>query len=355
MRCSNCGKKIRKRSNFCIKCGAKVPPALKNDKKTKKGEKGDKKKRKKRIMVPAAVLILIVLVSFLLFGCDRVKQELEENKMYTKISQTVKDKLPFDLPKLPELPFDLPALTKKLPFDLPNPAALLGDKEPPDDEQILEDLKKYLEKEEKVELNRLEIESRDTAEEGKEETVYAKAETTSKKGTVEKSYNLLYKKGLLRGWKLKEAVDSEQAEKEAKAAKEEKEAKAEKSGDGEKEEKSADVKKAEGEEEAPKGVDSKTVLADENLYQDLPSDWTYSNVKVIAHSIDMNTGTDRVIVFMELKTAYVNLTGTKEITYQLDNSTGEWKSTGPASKLACLSIEPIVIPGQENGANELPV
>ncbi|WP_419825044.1 hypothetical protein [Anoxybacterium hadale] len=336
---------------------------MKKDKKAKNGEKGEKKKRRKRILVPAAILILILVVAFLLFGCDRVKQGLEENKAYTKISQTVKDKLPFDLPKLPEIPIDLPALTKKLPFDFPNPAALLGDKEPPDDEQILEDLKKYLEKEEKVKLNSLEIERRDTAEEGKEETVYAKAETTSKKGTIQKSYNLFYKKGLLGGWKLKEAVDSEQAEKEAKAAKKEKEAKeakeakaakADKSGNGEKEEKSAAGEKSK-EEEAPKGVDSKIVLADENLYQDLPSDWTYSNVKVIAHSLDMDSGTDRVIVYMELKTAYVNLTGTKEITYQLDHKTGEWKSTGPASKLACLSIEPIVIPGQENGANGLPV
>lgn len=354
MRCSNCGKKIKKKSNFCIKCGAKVPPALKKDKKSKKGEKGNKKKLTKRIMIPAAVVVLLVLVSVLLFGCDGVKQKLTDNKAYTKVSKTIQDKLPFelpklpelpfDLPKLPELPFDLPELPKKLPFELPK---LLGEKEPPDDEQVLDDLKKYLEKEENITIDNVEIKRGGAADEEKEETIYATADATSKKGTVTKSYSILYKKGIFGGWKLKEAVDAEKAEKEAKA---------EDSKNTEKAEKSKDKKEDKAkEEDAPKGVDSKTVVADENLYYDVPSDWTYNNVKVIAHNVDMEAGTDRVVVYMELKTQYVYLSGTKEITYQLDSKTGKWKSTGPASKLACLSIEPIAIPGQETNQENLPV
>lgn len=198
-------------------------------------------------MVPAAVLILIVLVSFLLFGCDRVQQEIKNNKTYEKISETVNNKLPFDLPKLPELPFDLPKLPK-LPFDLPDPSKLLGGKEPPDEEKI--------------------------------------------------------------------HTDEEEPHNE------------------------------EGEKTTSPGVENETVMADENLFSDLPADWKHSNVKVITHNVDMKAGMDRVIVYMELETNYVYLTGTKEISYQLDNGTGEWKSTGPASKLSCLSIEPKSIPVQ---------
>lgn len=351
MRCSNCGKKIKKKSNFCIKCGAKVTPALKKDKASKKGEKGNKKKLR-RIMIPAAVVILLVLVSVLLFGCDGVKQKLNDNKAYTKVTKTIQDKLPFDLPKLPELPFDLPELPKKLPFELPK---LLGENEPPDDEQVLEDLKKYLEKEENITIDNVEIKRGDTDGEEKEETIYATADATSKKGTVSISYNILYKKGLLGGWKLKEAVDAAKAEKEAKAEKSKDEEKAEKSKKVEKAEKSKDKTDDKAKEEATKGVDNKTVVADENLYYDLPSDWTYDKVKVIAHNVDMEAGTDRVIVYMELKTQYVYLTGTKEITYQLDSETGKWKSTGPATKLACLSIEPIAIPSQETSQGNVPV
>ena len=345
MRCSNCGKRIKKRSNFCIKCGAKVPPVLKKDKKNKNISK-TKKKLRTRIIKPAAIVILVALVSFLFFSCDSLKEKVAGNKVYQQVSQTVQDKLPFDLPKLPKLPFDLPELPKELPFKLPSPSKLLGDKEPPDEEQILDDLKEYLEKESDIQLHHMEIESRDSEEEGKEETIVATAEATSDEGKETKQFSMLYKRGLLGGWKLKEVEDSETAGEKKNSENSEKLADAKVSHS--KDEKESDSKEG---KETPKGVDSKTVLADENLYQDLPSDWTYSNVKVIAHSYDEKTGTDRVIVYMELKTAYVYLTGTKELTYKLDSETGEWKSTGPASKLAALSIEPISIPGQETGTN----
>ena len=96
----------------------------------------------------------------------------------------------------------------------------------------------------------------------------------------------------------------------------------------------------EGEKTSSAGVSNKKVLADPNLFAEIPSDWKHSKVKVIEHFTDVKAGTDTIVVYMEIRNAYVNMTGTKEIVFQYNDHTRKWESVGPASKITCLSIEP---------------
>ncbi len=307
MRCSNCGQKIKKRSSFCMKCGAKVPPIQKVDKKSKKRMKKGKKSKAK--IVPAAVLILIVSVSFLVFGGDKVPAPIKDDKVYRQVTETIKDKLPdqvkfpFDLP---ELPFDLPEIQFKLPFELPSPSKLLGESEIPNNDKIMQDLNDLEGEDGKLNIDSLEIEKRITSKEDKEDTIYLAAKTESETGTAKAYYRLLYKKHFIGGWKLDEA----------------------------------EPYNIKGEETSIAGVDNDIVMEDKNLFADIPSDWKRNEVKVMGHNTDMKEGTDTVLVYMELETGYVNLTATTRIEYQFNEHTKEWTSTGPASKLNCLWIEP---------------
>jgi len=95
-----------------------------------------------------------------------------------------------------------------------------------------------------------------------------------------------------------------------------------------------------GEKTSVAGVDNKLVLKDEALYRDLSVDWEHSNLKVLEHYTDVEAGTDTVVVYMELKNSYVNMTGTKEVTYQYNKDTKEWEAVA-VSKLTALSIEPV--------------
>ncbi|HVI41628.1 MAG TPA: zinc-ribbon domain-containing protein, partial [Anaerovoracaceae bacterium] len=89
MRCSKCGKKVKKKSSFCIKCGAKIPPIPKKDKKGKK-----KKRSKARIVIPVITILILAVLSFLLFGGDKVPEKIRNLKGYSYLTVMVKEKLP---------------------------------------------------------------------------------------------------------------------------------------------------------------------------------------------------------------------------------------------------------------------
>jgi len=304
MRCSNCGKKLKKKSSFCIKCGAKVPPIPKKDKKAKT----KKKRSKAKIVIPFFTILILAILSFLLFGGDKVPEKIRDLKGYSYLTGMVKEKLPEEV----RLPFDLPDkfpfdFSFKLPFDFPNPGNLLGDSEIPDKKKIMEDLAAYEGGEEsKVEFDSLEIEKRTTVEKEKKDTVYVITETSSEEGTNNNYYRLLYKRHLIGGWKLDEVKPYNVG----------------------------------GEKTSVAGVDNKIVMNDKNLYTDISSDWKHSKIKVLEHYTDVKAGTDIVVVYMELENEFVNMTGTKEIMYQYNEQTKEWES-GAVSKLTCLSIEPV--------------
>lgn len=140
MRCTNCGKKLKKKSSFCIKCGAKVPPIPKKDKK----EKRKKKRSKAKIVIPFFTILILAILSFLLFGGNKVPEKIRDLKGYSYLTGMVKEKLPEDV----RLPFDLPDkfpfdFSFKLPFELPNPGNPLSDSEIPDKKKIMEDLAAY--------------------------------------------------------------------------------------------------------------------------------------------------------------------------------------------------------------------
>ena len=304
MRCSNCGKKLKKKSSFCIKCGAKVPPIPKKDKKIKKKKKSSKAK----IVIPFFIILILAILSFLLFGGDKVPEKIRDLKGYSYLTGMVKEKLPEDV----RIPFDLPDkfpfdFSFKLPFELPNPGNLLGDSEIPDKQKIMEDLAAYEgEEENPLEFDSLEIEKRTTVEKEKKDTVYVLTETTGEEGKSSNYYRLLYKRHLIGGWKL-DAVKPYNVG---------------------------------GEKTSVAGVDNEIVMNDKSLYTDISSDWKHSKVKVLEHYTDVKAGTDIVVVYLELENDYVNMAGTKEIMYQYNEETKEWE-TGPVSKLTCLSIEPV--------------
>ena len=76
------------------------------------------------------------------------------------------------------------------------------------------------------------------------------------------------------------------------------------------------------------GADNSIVLGNYNIYDDIPTDWIRSNVKILEHRTDVNAGTDTVTIYLELGNSYVNMTGTKEITYKYDEKTGNLGSGG---------------------------
>ena len=88
------------------------------------------------------------------------------------------------------------------------------------------------------------------------------------------------------------------------------------------------------------GVDDGIVVGNADLFSDGAIDWNYDKVELQGHNTDLSTGTDTVVVYLEMSNQYVNMTGTKEITYQYDEQTGEWEA-GPVSKINCKSIEPV--------------
>lgn len=305
MRCSKCGKKIKKKSSFCIYCGTKVPPALQKVKKIK-----TKKKRSKvKILIPVFTVFILVILTFLLFGGDTVPEKIISMKGYSHLTGIVKEKLPgqiklpFNLPH--EFPFDF---SFEIPFELPSPANLLGQSEIPDKNKVEEDLAAYEGDggENKPVFDSLEIEKRTTLEEEKKDTIFVVTETSSDEGTTKNYYQLLYKRHLIGGWKLDAVKPYNIA----------------------------------GEKISVAGVENEIVINNKNLFADFPPDWKHSNVKVLEHYTDVKAGTDTIVVYMELENDYVNMTGTKEILYQYDEDTKEWVA-GPVSKLNCLSIEPV--------------
>ena len=303
MRCSKCGKKVKKKSSFCIKCGAKIPPIPKKDKKGKK-----KKRSKARIVIPVITILILAVLSFLLFGGDKVPEKIRNLKGYSYLTVMVKEKLPDQI----KLPFDLPGkfpfdFSFKLPFELPDPGDLLGDSKIPDKKKIMEDLAAYKGGEESnLKFDSLEIEKRTTVEKEKKDTIYVITETSGEEGSTSNYYRLRYKRHLIGGWKLDEVKPYN----------------------------------VEGEKTSIAGVHNKSVVNDKSIYTDISSDWKHSKAKVLEHYTDIKAGTDTVVVYMELENSYVNMTGTKEITYQYNEQTKKWEA-GPPSKLTCLSIEPV--------------
>ncbi|MDD3169259.1 MAG: hypothetical protein PHC91_07350 [Eubacteriales bacterium] len=292
MRCSKCGKKKRKKT---------------------------KKRPKVKILIPVFIVLILSILAFLLFGGDKVPEKIRNLKGYSYLTGVVKEKLPdqiklpFELPVQVKLPFELPDrfpfdFSFELPFELPNPGNLLGGSGIPDKNKIMEDLAVYEGDGEKSKhaFESLEIEKRTTVEEEKKDTVYVITETSGEEGTTIQYYRLLYKRHLVGGWKLEEV-------------------------------KPYNVK---GQKSSVAGVDNDTVIKDKSLFSDISPDWNQSKIKILEHYTDLKTGTDTVVVYMELENDYVNMAGTKEIMYQYNEETGQWEA-GPASKLTCLSIEPV--------------
>jgi len=328
MRCSKCGKRIKKKSGFCSKCGAKVPPVPKKDKKAK----NKKKRSKAKIVIPIFILLILAILSFLLFGGERVPEQIRDLKGYFYLTGMVKEKLPDKLPF--ELPFELPKkfppdLSFRLPFDLPDPGNLLGDGKLPDKKKIMEDLAAYKgDKESKIEFDSLKIEKRTTAEKKKKDTVYVATEIKGVEGTAVDYYKLVYKRHLIGGWKLDDVKPYNGEEQRAAGS------------DTGTDDTAAAEAGADDKNVTDSGVKDKAVLDDPAVHNDIPSDWKQSNLKVLEHYTDLKAGTDTVVVYMELENSYVNMTGTKEVTYQYNDQTENWEAVS-VSKLTCQSIEPI--------------
>lgn len=298
MRCSNCGKKLKKKSNFCVKCGAKVPPLSKNEIKVLR------KKARGKFKI-AAVLVVILggtVFSLLTFAADLLPEKISENKGFVFVSDTVKgklpdgiklpfdlgeklpfdlgEKLPFDLPS--DLPFDLPKnFALKLPFDLPFDVPYLADNSGKGDHGV------------------------DQSDAKDDNEISSKEHEGSKKDSKE------------------EDADKETVKEEPPKSPE------------------PVIKWNEKEQELIKaGMDNQIILSDKNLYADITPVWSENKIKVQEHQTDLVTGTDTVILYLELKNDYVNMTGTKEVTYQYNEETGDWEQ-GTVSKIKCLTVEPI--------------
>lgn len=301
----------------------------------KKQGKNKKRKSRAKIILPLfTVLMVFAIFTFLIYGGDKVPEKVRNLKGYSYLTGAVKEKLPdqiklpvevklpdqIKLPvevKLPDqikIPFEVKLPDRiKLPFELPampNPGKLLGDSEIPDKDKIREDLAAYIEdgKKEKASFDSLEIEKRTTVEKDKKDTVYVITESRGEEGTRSNYYRLLYKRHLIGGWKLDEV----------------------------------EPYNVKGEKVSIAGVDNETVIQDEGLFEDFSPDWEFGSVKVVEHFTDLKAGTDTVVVYMELENDYVNMIGTKEIVYQYNEKTKEWEA-GSASKLTCLSIEPVSV------------
>lgn len=318
IRCSNCGKKIKRKSSFCIKCGAKVPPIPKKNKKKK--NKDEKKRAKSKLVIPFLLILVLAAMAFLIFGGDRVPEQIQSIKGYSYLTGMVKDKTDQVKDKLPDqvkLPFDLPDkfpfdFNVKLPFELPEPGSLLGASKAPDKEKIMKDLAAYEGKDGKLKFDTLSIEKRTTVEKKKKDTVYVATETEGDEGVISNYYELAYKRHLIGGWKLDKVTPYN----------------------------------VQGQKNSVAGVDNKTVLADTGIYNDISSEWEHSGVKVVEHYTDVKSGIDFVVVYMELKNSYVKMTGTKEVAYQYNDEKKKWEAI-QISKLTALSIEPVKAPATE--------
>lgn len=273
-------------------CGAKVPHIPKTEKK--------KDKKKKRSVIKTAVSIvavfMIVILFFSVFGDNMIPERVRGLKAYSLVAGTVKDKVPDEI-RLPfgltvELPIDLPAdFAFKLPFDLKERLSglpLLGflsdDGASPAGKKVSEEPEA-----------RKDVDGQD-------------------RGTAVEQGNHTDNEA---------ATDSKVAENDA-------------NGNNVKV-----VERSEKEREfITAGTDNSVVLSDYNIFEDIPADWIRSNVRILEHRTDVDAGTDTVTIYLEMENSYVNMTGTKEITYQYNEETGDWEA-GPASKINCLSIEPV--------------
>jgi hypothetical protein len=184
-------------------------------------------------------------------------------------------------------------------------------------------------KESKIEFDTLKIEKRTTAEKKKQDTVYV---VTTKKGEDSAGYyKLVYKRQLIGGWKLKDVKpynEQKTAVSDTAAA------------DADAGSKNAADAAASKKNVTDSGVKDKAVLSDPAVLSDIPSDWKQSNLKVVDHYTDLKAGTDTVVLYMELENNYVNMTGTKEVTYKFNEQTKKWEADS-VSKLTCQTIEPI--------------
>lgn len=128
-----------------MNCGAKVPPIPKKEKK-----RSNRNKRKKsKVVIPFLLVLILAILAFLIFGGDRVPENIRDIEGYSYLTGIVKDKIPdqmkdklTDKIRLPsgikdKFPLDF---SFKLPFELPDPGSLLGGSKVPDEEKITKDL-----------------------------------------------------------------------------------------------------------------------------------------------------------------------------------------------------------------------
>lgn len=281
MRCKKCGKRIKKKSKFCAKCGTKVPPQKEGGKK----KKGKTKRVKTRILLLFFIILILAALGFLIFGGDKVPEKIRDLKGYSNLTGMVKEALPDDV-KLPvqvKLPFDLPdefPFDFKLP-DLPKPGNLFGGNDEKDQKQTAE-----AEKNDKK-LADSKDKQKTESKEANKDTVKSKADN---KDTPAGEANSNYSK------KDQKAITA--------------------------------------------GVDDGIVIGNADLFADGTIGWNYDKIELQRHNTDLSTGTDTVVVYLEMSNQYVNMTGTKEITYQYDEHTGQWEA-GPVSKINCKSVEPV--------------
>lgn len=298
---------------------AKIPISKKEknkpDKSTKgkaKKEKGKKKKKAKKKKTKAQVaisfLLFVILAGlfFLMFGGELVPEKIRDMKGYSYISDlsvAAKDKLPDNVGIPKELPFELPNIS----FDIPNPLTkLIGDKKPPDEKTIQADLATSLgEKESKPAIQSMEIQRRSTTK--KADHIYVLVELKEKEELSYAFYKIQYKKGLLGGWKFNQAVRYN----------------------------------VEGEKEPVAGVKNDVVINETYFKDTVPEGWKIKSMRVEDHFMDAKAGTDTVVVFMKVKTDYVIMEGTSELTYTFNETTHQWEPTGKPSKLNVSYMEPI--------------
>jgi len=313
MRCSNCGKRIKKKSSYCMNCRAKVPRIPKSDKK----KAGKKKRSFIRTAVSIVAVFLIVFASFVVFGDDIVPEKVRNQKAYSNVAAMVRDRVP-DRIELPfglavELPIDMPELAVKLPFGLDERLAglierfsgltgrlsglpflgFLGDDDSKDkgkDGDADKDNKAIL---------AAEVAAHGTGISGQE------AKTAKQKGDKNET----------------EGVDPAET------------------GDGE-ESKTAVSRSEEEIKLISAGADNSVVLNNYNVFEDIPADWIRSSVRILEHRIDVEEGTDTVVIYLELENSYINLAGTKEITYRYNERTGNWEPDS-ATKISCVYAEPV--------------
>lgn len=257
-----------------------------------------------RIIIPILMILILALLTFLLYGGDRVPEKIRSQKGYSYLTGVVKDKLPDQIilpfglsEKLPshfsfDLPFELPF---DLPFELPFFGNHSGDGEKSDGKKTAE-----------------------TSAEGQGNGDSAKTDTGGNKENITEDQQT------------KEAVKQEDQNSGDNLAEAEKEP-----------EEPAKVFTAEEEKIINTGIDEAAVLNDKGLYTTAVSpDWTYGSIKIEEHHTDVRTGTDTVVVYLEMENKYVKMTGTKEITYRFNEQTDQWEA-GPVSKITCLTIEPV--------------